>query len=321
MIKISPSSTNADLVAATAALLGYAPTNSVIAIMLQNDTAGETSIRCAMRLDVRVTAEQAAQFPTICNLRASDNSAAILLVICDPDYDVRARIIIDTMRDTLQAVGIPVTRRLLTRDVATPGEWIDPDTGQRGPTYPYTDSLLAAERVAAGRRIGRSRRDIEREFDTIDPAPPIKIGNPSDLAGCTLEEITAILAGHQSASPTLATRAGIVITAYPMLRDALLAMALTNAKGAADLWTHLARQLRAQPRAEALTVAAVSYCLASDHVRAGIAISAALTEAEQTATPAPRLTHLMDLAIQNGTTPDEIRKIVVNISRTSPEMR
>jgi Domain of unknown function (DUF4192) len=314
MAKIALPTTNANLIATAGALLGYAPTNSVIAIMLQDDDTAETWVRCAIRLDVRVTVEQAARFPTICNLRARDYDAAILLVVCDPDYDVRARIIIDTMRDALQAAGIPITRRLLTRDVTNTNEWIDPDTGRRGPTYPFTDSLIAAERVAAGQRISRSRSDVEREFDTIDPAPPVKIGHPAELADGTLEEINAVLAGRQSASPTLATRAGIVITAYPMMREAVLAVALKNAQLAADLWTHLARQLRGLPRAEALTVAAVCNCLVGDHVRAGIAISTALTEAQQTATPAPRLTHLMDVALQTGATPDKIRKIVVDMS-------
>jgi hypothetical protein len=58
---------------------------------------------------------------------------------------------------------------------------------------------------------------------------------------------------------------------------------------AAYPWTHIARRLRAQPRAEALTIAAACYCFLGDTVRAGIAADAALREAQATQTPPPDL--------------------------------
>ena len=56
------------------------------------------------------------------------------------------------------------------------------------------------------------------------------------------------------------------------VRDAMIWAAVPHTQAAAELWTHIARRLRAQPRAEALTIAAVAYCLLSDTIRAGIAI-------------------------------------------------
>jgi hypothetical protein len=64
------------------------------------------------------------------------------------------------------------------------------------------------------------------------------------------------VAGNRIINPTLATRTGIIITGHPALRDAMIALAVDHAQNAADLWTHIARRLRGQPRAEALTVAA-----------------------------------------------------------------
>ena len=61
--------TPADIVAAAAALLGFAPTNSVVVYMLHRDPTDELIVRCAIRFDITVTADQAANFPATCNLR------------------------------------------------------------------------------------------------------------------------------------------------------------------------------------------------------------------------------------------------------------
>ncbi|BBX54649.1 hypothetical protein MPOR_56750 (plasmid) [Mycolicibacterium poriferae] len=55
------------------------------------------------------------------------------------------------------------------------------------------------------------------------------------------------------------------------------------------MWTHIARQLRGRPRTEALTIAAVCYCLINDTVRAGIAADIAITEATDAGDEPPTL--------------------------------
>ena len=187
----------------------------------------------------------------------------------------------------------------MTHDVTAEGQWYDPDTGQVGPTYPYTDSLITAQRVLGGDRVSRARSDIENEFAPLPPAPPIALGDHGELVITTAEEIAAALQGLPI-SRTLPTRAGIVITADVTVRDAMISAALDHAQAGAELWTHIARRLRGQPRAEALTIAAACYCLLGDSIRAGIATDTALDEAQPTQTPPPRLALLLLTALRAG---------------------
>ena len=288
--------TAADILAAAAGLLGFAPTNSIVAYMLRRDPNDGLLVRCAIRFAVTITTEHAASFPATCNLRPDENHAAAIL---------------DALRDALDTAGIPVIRRIMTHNVTDEGQWYDPDSGEYGPTYPYTDSLITAQRILAGERVTRGRSDIEAEFAPIAPAPPVAIGDHGQLVITTTEEISDALNGHPI-SRTLPTRAGIIITADVAVRDAMLTAALEHTQAAAELWTHIARRLRGQPRAEALTIAAVAYCLLGDGIRAGIATQTALDEAQAAHSPVPRLATLVLTALRSGIPPQEIRRVIPN---------
>jgi Domain of unknown function (DUF4192) len=302
--------TPADIIGAAAGLLGFAPTNSIVAYMLRHDPNDDLLIvRAALRFDVTITTEQATRFPPTCNLRAADNDAAVLLAVCDQPHDRHAAAILDALRDALDTAGIPVIRRIMTHNVTDEGQWYNPDSGQYGPTYPYTDSLITAQRILAGDRVSRGRSDIEAEFAPITPAPPVAIGDHGQLVITTAEEISDALNGHPI-NRTLPTRAGIIITADVAVRDAMLTAALEHTQAAAELWTHIARRLRGQPRAEALTIAAVAYCLLGDGIRAGIAAETALEDTEATHSPTPRLAALLLTALRTGIAPHEIRRVI-----------
>jgi Domain of unknown function (DUF4192) len=303
--------TPADIVAAAAGLLGFAPTNSIVAYMLHRDPNDGLLVRCAIRFDVTITTAQVANFPATCNPRPVDSHAAVLLAVCDERHNPHAVAVLDALRGALSTAGIPVVRRIMTRDVTNEGQWYDPDTGACGPTYPYTDSLVTAQRILAGDRVSNGRSEIEAEFAPIAPAPPVLIGDHGDLVVTTADEISDALNGHPIGR-TLPTRAGI-ITADVAIRDAMIAAALEHPQAAADLWTHIGRRLRGQPRAEALTIAAVSYCLLGDAIRAGIATDAALDEAEATHCPTPRLAVLLLAALRAGIPPQQIRRILAGI--------
>ena len=187
-----------------------------------------------------------------------------------------------------------------------------PTPARYGPTYPYTDSLITAQRVLGGDRVSRARSDIEDEFAPLPPAPPIALGDHGELVVSTAEEIAAALQGLPI-SRTLATRAGIVITAdvsSPRRHDRCRRS--TTPKPGAELWTHIARRLRGQPRAEALTIAAVCYCLLGDGIRAGIATDTALDEAQLTQTSPPRLALLLATALRAGIPPQQIRRVITD---------
>lgn len=310
----------ADLIAATPGLLGFAPTNSIVAIMLRDHPTRGLHVRCAIRFDVTVRTEQAAQLPTTCNLRAADNAAAILIAVCDQRHDVHAHHILNALRDSLRTAAIPVLRRLYARDATQPGQWLDADTGEYGDTYPYTDSVLIAQLVHDGQRVHHSRSDLEAEFSPLPPAPPVEVGNHADLVASTGQDIAEAISGKPITSATLATRAGIVITGHPALRDVMLGLAIDNPNAGADLWTHIGRRLRGQPRAEALTVAAACLVLARDTVRAGIAIDAAVDEAEASHTPTPKLALMLSAALRAGIEPTVLCQTLIDgLARTDQQ--
>ena len=304
--------TPADIVGAAAALLGFAPTNSIVAYMLHRDPNDDgLLVRCAIRFDVTITTAQAANLPATCNLRPVDNHAAVLLAVCDERHNTHALAVLDTLAGALSAAGIPIVRRIMTHHVTAEGQWYDPDSGQCGPTYPYTDSLITAQRVLSGQRISSGRSAIEAEFAPIAPAPPVALGDHGELVTTTAEEIYDALNGHPI-SRTLPTRAGHIITADVTVRDAMIGAAVHHSQAAAELWTHIARRLRGQPRAEALTIAAAAYCLLGDTIRAGIAIDTALDEAAADLAPAPRLAMLLLAALRAGLPPQQIRRVLID---------
>lgn len=303
--------TEADIVAAAAALLGFAPTNSIVAYLLHRDPTGDLVVRSAIRFDVTISVEQAANFPATVNLRPETSHAAVLLAVCDQPHEWHALTVLDALRVALRAAGIPVLRRLMARDVTTEGQWYDPDTHATGPTYPYTDSLVTAHRVLGGDRVSASRSEIEAEFAYLPPAPPLVVGDPGELVLHVAQEIADALEGHPI-DRGLPTRAGIAITADVAVRDAMIGAAARHSDTGAYLWTHIARRLRGQPRAEALTIAAACYVFRKDTLRAGIAARAALHEAQTTQTAPPRLALMLLTALHNDIPAEQIRRAIIS---------
>ena len=213
--------TNADVVALAAPLLGYAPTDSVIAYMLRTHPDGSTVVRVVFRLPLLATTEQAGRLARTLNLSAEDNHGAILIAICNQGDDAHAGALLDAVRNSLQTADIPVQRRLLTRTVTEPSYWIDVDTGDRWPTHPYTDSELAALVVAEGRRIARSCTEVAEEFSPIDPAPIRGIGKISWLPADDTVDNHARPSGERTPSADLSIRAALII-AYRAQRDRIL---------------------------------------------------------------------------------------------------
>lgn len=303
--------TEADIVAAAAALLGFAPTNSIVAYMLHRDPNGaHMAVRTAIRFDVTISPDQAARFPATVNLRPDTSHAAILLAVCDRPHQWHALTILDAMRVALRDAGIPVLRRIMTPDVSTQGQWYDPDSGATGPTYPYTDSLLTAHRVLGGDRVSTGRGEIEAEFSHLLPAPPLALGDHGDLVIQVAQEVADALEGHPI-NRSLPTRAGTAITADVAVRDAMIAAAAQHTDTAAYLWTHIARRLRGQPRAEALTIAAACYCFLADTVRAGIAAQAAIDEAHTSQSTPPRLALMLLAVLRSGIPPENIQRAII----------
>jgi hypothetical protein len=72
---------------ALAHLLGYIPTNDIIALVLgtthyQTDVPLRAAIRCSTAIDH----SQAQRLPTLCHINAQQFSGALLVTICDADH-------------------------------------------------------------------------------------------------------------------------------------------------------------------------------------------------------------------------------------------
>jgi len=276
---------NSDIAAAIPALLGFLPTASFIVILL-DDIDGEHIVRCLLRGDLDVHPEALATLP------ASSGPAFHGL---------------DALRTGIEGANIAIRARLITRDLSQHGHWVDIDTGQTGPVYPYTDALLSAEVVHRGRAIATTRQQIVAEFTcTTNPAPVIA-DDPSDILITTLEEIAAATAANTPPTPSLATRAGILITDNVHLRDTMLLLGAEQPGPAAALWTTIANQLNGAARIQALTIAAADYYMSSDAIRTGIALEIAEEDAAAADVPYPSLAVLLSTALQAGLSPADIR--------------
>lgn len=307
----------AHLLARCPAHLGYIPANGLVIFLLRRTAADELEVVFAFFADITLTTEQATHFLATLNLRAYRGDAAILIAICDQRHDVHARHLLDATRDGLRDVEIPVIRRLSARDVTEAGGWVDVDSGECGPSYPYTDSIYVARAIHDGAQIHHSRGAAEAEFTHLPPAPPVHIGDHGQLVLRTTEEIAWLLATATPpplTDPTLPTRAGIIISSHTALRDLMIGLAADNAHAAANLWTHIGRRLRGQPRAEALGLAAACLCLAGDISLARFAIEAAMKEGFETHSLIPDLVVMIEAMVTVGLDPDEIRAALLALS-------
>ena len=120
-------------------------------------------------------------------------------------------------------------------------------------------------------------------------------------------------------------RAGLAITTHRGLGEIMLQQALDHEHAASQLWTRISRQLRGCARAEALTVAAVCYCLHNDSVRAGIALELVRGLARDGGAPmwgrgrvgvVPPLAEMLDQALQSGMHPNRIRDVITDLPPT-----
>jgi hypothetical protein len=299
---------NSDVVAAIPPLLGCVPTDSFIVVLL----SAHNTVRCLLRGDIHTDPESAGNLPTICDPTFRNVDTVILVAIGDHTLDHQARTTLDALRDGMRRAGIGIRARIQARDTTHAGQWIDIDTGETGPVYPYTDSILSAAIVHSGRNIAQSREHIVAEFTSTTTNPtPVIAEDPDAIAISTLEEIAATIATNTAAGPTLATRAGILITHNIRLRDAALALGLEHPGPAATLWTTIANQLTGHARLQALTIAAANYYMASDGLRAGIALDVADEDATAAALAYPTLAALLRDALHAGMPPHDIRTVML----------
>jgi hypothetical protein len=312
--------TPTELISALPHLLGFIPTNDIIALMLgpSSTDPAESPLRAAIRCPVTIDPDHAQRFPTLCHLIADQFPAALLIAVCNPRHDTEALAALQMIRTALHDSGITVRRILSTHTVTEPDTWIDPDTGATGPTKAYTDSPATALGVVEGRIIAPSRDDMQNEFATTDVAPHIDL-EAQDLAaliGTTATDLHRTIVENTTPTTELAARAAAVVTAHTALRNAYLRLAAGHELAAARTWTHIAAAHRGRTRTELLTMAAVAYYCADDTVRAGLAITHAAAATQTDNTVLPRLTTTLYAALEAGMPPSKIRSLIPSRNAT-----
>ena len=302
---------NADLIAAIPAILGYAVTNDLVILILTGHRSAR-SLHCALRLDMATTKPgDLAELPHRAGQALAAGNGAILVAITDdPRRRDHVAELIDAATAVLGSTGVDVQRRLIATTTTRRGQWMDLDTLDTGATYPFQDSVIAADQVYRGRPIVTSREAIVAEFDAAEPSHIDTLGPSSTPVTDTLDELAAVIAGQRGLSDDLPAKIAALITASVRLRDAMLAAALTEPARSAVLWTQMAARMRGAARAQALTIAACLYYVSADGVRTGIALDIAVAAATDASAPVPPLTTLLDTALRSGFTPDQVRDVL-----------
>ena len=307
--------TPAELIAALPHLLGFIPTNDIVALMLgPAHHQAEVPLRAAIRCPASIDLEQAQRFPSSCHLTATQFPTALLIAVYEPQYESHALRTLHTIRTALHRIGITVRRVLTTHNVTEPGRWTDPDTGFSGPTMPYTDSPATALGVVEGRLIAPSRDEMQREFATTEaaPQPDLEAQDITALIGDTATDLHRAIIGNSLPTTDLAIRTAVVVTAHIGLRDGFLRLGVGHELAAGRVWTRIAAHHRGRVRAELLTMAAVSYYCAEDTVRAGMALIHAAAATRDDDSTLPRLAAMVDTALQAGMPPSRIRSVIPN---------
>ncbi len=312
--------TPTELLAALPHLLGFVPTDDMVALMLGPvaDDEDHMAMRVAIRCPITVDHQAAQQFPTTCKIAAEQFPSAILVAVCDADHDDHALAMLRTMRAALHRRGIIVHRMLMTHSVTAPDHWFDPHTGEIGSTVAYTDSPATALGVIQGRLIAASRADIQREFATTDPAPQLD-AEPQDIAaliGDTAPDLHRAITQNRIPTTELAMRAAALVTAHVGLRDGLLRLAVGHELAAGRVWTQIAAAHRGASRAELLTMAALAYYCGEDTVRAGMALTYAGEAVRDDHSMLPALATLLCTALQTGMPPARIRAVIPTREKT-----
>jgi Domain of unknown function (DUF4192) len=305
--------TAADLLAGLPALMGYVPTNRIIAVTTHrpDKTDGE-SVRAAAAIPVDTPERGVTGMVGTCGFTVTNTAGVFLVAICDAEQLRPATRLLDVLRDAFTDADIPVRKRIYTCTVAEDGQWLDIDSGDTGDTVAYTNSLHTVRAVAAGTVIAASRDDLYAEFTEATPAPiqavPTQYSAGDAVRVCT--ELAEVLVGRAAMTPAMAGRIGVALTASPRLRDALLALGIEQRAAAAQLWVRIASHLRGPARLEALTVSATLFYIAHETVRASVALEVTEKLAAQLDVAFPGLAHLLDTALSAGIPPTDILAVL-----------
>ncbi|GAA1890322.1 DUF4192 domain-containing protein [Williamsia serinedens] len=286
--------TVADLVAAIPALLGFIPTESMVAVAMR-DGRGLFSARQDL---AEITEKVAAHLAAIIARNGADQ-VLLVGIGAEPTAEAHAE-----LAGHLADYGIDVTRRVHVRTCEHATEYIDYVTGETGMTRDYRDSEMTTTRaVEEGQAIRGSREEFARMFATTDAAAPV---DPATIDPATIaRDMADAVSRGVDPGADLAARFGALITDVKV-RDAMLRLGGEQPDTAARVMARTAAHLRSDARARVLTLAMFFFYVAGDGGAAGIAADTVTEEgAEQTS-----LMRLLDQALTGAMPPRIITGLI-----------
>jgi hypothetical protein len=307
----------AQIVAALPAMIGFTLRNSIVTILLSNETARKMIVRGLIRSDATDGAGPASDIAAAASRQHVD--AAILVAVAEAGQTTRALEGIAGIRQHLANVGINVQRALHTFELTTGAVFSDLDTLRGGTVPDPAASAVAAARVLSGLAIESDRSALELRFDegaeipeSIGLRAAARLGD--DFLAATFEELAAFVYAREIPSDAVISRVGITLSRSPLdVRDAYLRLAVYGEHHALEAMTHIARGLRGTARAQALTIAGYFAYLAGEGAAAGIAFDAAKAAAETAGVEMPSLTRLLDRALRAGFEPEGLRELTPSV--------
>ncbi|SES48580.1 DUF4192 domain-containing protein [Actinokineospora terrae] len=324
------------IIAALPYLIGFAPTESLVALTIRD--SGE--VGPVIRVDLPGPRGRVPMAGHLAEIITGHQVAVALLVVVGGGREPLPHApFVVAVTEALADVGVRVEHAFWTRAVEAGSQWLSYTSPELSGTVADPDSsAVAAQFTVQGVVVYASREDMA---DTLAADPEDDLDRRASLIdaiatadGSTTAEKVALVhsvveqfairspavrphpTDRAPTDPDLddSTLAQLAVAlSDPQVREACLSIALgSRDRAAARLWTRLTRALPAPERAEPAVHLAVSTYLRGDGVYARVALALALA-----ANPRHSLAALLDSAAHHGIPPDDLRTLIAD-ARTGP---
>jgi hypothetical protein len=314
----------ADLLAGIPSLLGFPPVDSLVLVTFT--VAQQLSVGVTMRADLPPPWDEPDLVDQLCCAVVNNAPAVVFMVVVggarDDEDALPHRHLVETLADVLQDEGVPVAHVIWAASVEQGAPWRcyvhDSCHGQvPDPRF----SPLATAAVAKGRRTYADRADLaaqlapdpaealaRREELLANHAPPTDdeaLDRELSFVHETIEAAGDLTTHLADLDDERIARLGAALS-DGRVRDECLALALTDRADAAQrLWLALTRALPPPERAEPACLLAVAAYLHGEGALTNVALEVAMK-----ADPDHALSAILQEALDLGTSPDILRKLL-----------
>ncbi|MBM7776343.1 AcrR family transcriptional regulator [Actinokineospora baliensis] len=333
------------IIAALPYLIGFAPTDSLVALTIRETR----EIGPVIRLDLPRPPDRLPMAEHLAEILAAHRVEDALLIVVGGREPLHDKPFVTTVRQTLVESGVTVEHAFWTRSVEAGQPWLsyddpeftgtvaDPDTTALAAQFTvegvvvYPSREAMADSLAADPEPDLDRRaalidDLATEYATVADKLALihqvieEFDSPPTRDSRLMSTVAPPPRGHPTdpapTDPDLDdTRLAHLAIALsdPEVREACLAIPLgARDRPAARLWTRLTRALPAPERAEPAFHLAVTAYLHGDGVYARVALGVALE-----ADPRHSLAALLDSAAHHGIPPTDLRDLIAQVQAKS----